>query len=164
MTDNKIPEIPIPDPARRGGRPPGAPNKVTVATRERIENEADPIAFLGTVMRGEAIKSAPAKEEGTQIAIFPTTDQRISAARVLADKLVPNAKARPITMEVPKFETAGDLVAALGSVIETMACGEITPDEAAIIAGVIEHKRRAIETVEIMARLDVLEAKQRAER
>jgi len=164
MTGNKISEVSTPDSARRSGRPPGAPNKVTVATRERIESEADPIAFLGAVMRGEAIKSAPAKEEGTQIEIYPTTDQRISAARVLADKLVPNAKTRSITMEVPKFEAAGDLVVALGSVIETMAAGDITPDEAAIIAGVIEHKRRAIETVEIMARLDALEAKQRAER
>ena len=38
-----------------------------------------------------------------------------------------------------------------------MASGEITPDEAETIAGVLEAKRRAIETVEIERRLQVLE-------
>jgi hypothetical protein len=38
-----------------------------------------------------------------------------------------------------------------------MARGEITPDEAATIAGVIELKRKSIETVEIERRLTELE-------
>ena len=40
-----------------------------------------------------------------------------------------------------------------------MAGGELTPDEAATIAGVIELKRRSIETVEIERRLATLEQK-----
>jgi hypothetical protein len=38
-----------------------------------------------------------------------------------------------------------------------MAEGEITPDEAATIAGVLESKRKAIETVELEARIARLE-------
>jgi hypothetical protein len=144
---------------RQGGRPPGTPNKVTVATRERIENEADPIGFLGAVMRGEPIKTAPLKDGSNQVDAFPTIDQRVSAARILADKLLPNAKSRPVAMDLPKVETPGDLVSALSAVIATMAEGQITPDEAAVIAGVIEQKRRVIETAELAARIEALEAR-----
>jgi hypothetical protein len=38
-----------------------------------------------------------------------------------------------------------------------MASGEMTPDEAAVIAGVMETKRRALETGELEQRLDQLE-------
>ena len=38
-----------------------------------------------------------------------------------------------------------------------MADGEISPDEAAVVAGVLEIKRRAIETVEIERRIAALE-------
>jgi len=38
-----------------------------------------------------------------------------------------------------------------------MARGEITPDDASTVAGVLEAKRRAIETVELEARLSELE-------
>jgi hypothetical protein len=41
----------------------------------------------------------------------------------------------------------------------TMADGEITPDEAATITGVLEAKRRAIETVELEKRIAALEGK-----
>jgi hypothetical protein len=38
-----------------------------------------------------------------------------------------------------------------------MAEGEITPDEAATIAGVLESKRKSIETMELGARIARLE-------
>ncbi len=38
-----------------------------------------------------------------------------------------------------------------------MATGELTPDEANAVAGVIEVKRRAIETIELEERLRKLE-------
>jgi hypothetical protein len=39
-----------------------------------------------------------------------------------------------------------------------MAAGEITPSEAAAVAGVVETYRRTIETTELDARLAALEA------
>ena len=41
--------------------------------------------------------------------------------------------------------------------VAAMADGEISPDEAAVVAGVLEIKRRAIETVEIERRIAALE-------
>jgi hypothetical protein len=46
---------------------------------------------------------------------------------------------------------------ALGAIAGAMAAGELTPDEAGAVAGVIEAKRRAIETVEHEERLQKLE-------
>jgi hypothetical protein len=50
-----------------------------------------------------------------------------------------------------------DVLKAQAVAIQAMAAGEITPDEAATIAGVLDAKRRAIETVELEARLVKLE-------
>ena len=46
--------------AKTGGRKRGVANKVTAATRERIEREADPIGLLARIVRGEAIEAAAA--------------------------------------------------------------------------------------------------------
>jgi hypothetical protein len=46
---------------------------------------------------------------------------------------------------------------ALGAVAGARAGGELTPDEANAVAGVIEFRRRAIETTEIELRLQKLE-------
>ena len=42
-------------------------------------------------------------------------------------------------------------------VLAAMARGEITPDDASTIASVLEARRRALETVELEKRLDILE-------
>ena len=59
--------------------------------------------------------------------------------------------------DLPAIEKPADLVAALGAVASAVACGAITPDEGQAVAAVLETKRRAIETVDILARLDALE-------
>ena len=45
----------------------------------------------------------------------------------------------------------------IGAIIKRIAGGELTPDEAASIAAVLETQRRAIELTEIEARLRALE-------
>jgi hypothetical protein len=61
--------------------------------------------------------------------------------------------------DLPAIETAADVANALGAIAGAMAAGELTPDEAGAVAGVIEAKRRAIETVEHEERLRKLERK-----
>ena len=45
----------------------------------------------------------------------------------------------------------------MSAIISQMAEGEITPDEAAVAASVIETKRKALETEELDRRLDAIE-------
>jgi hypothetical protein len=53
---------------------------------------------------------------------------------------------RPVRLRLPEIAGAQDVMKAQAATIEAMARGEITPDEAATIAGVLETKRKAIET------------------
>jgi hypothetical protein len=73
------------------------------------------------------------------------------------DRVVPVRKGRPVQLDLPTIESATDVLAALSLTVAAMAEGEITPDEAAVVAGVLETKRKAIETVELEARLTHLE-------
>lgn len=159
MSESKTADL-APKGIRYGGRGPGTPNKVTAATRERIESEADPIGFLASIMLGEPIKAAPVKDGESQVETYPTVDQRVSAARILADKLVPNAKSKPITLQLPTLSKAEDLPGAIAALLADLAAGRITPDDATTVAGILETSRRAIETVELERRLADLEARQ----
>jgi Family of unknown function (DUF5681) len=80
-----------------------------------------------------------------------------TAMRLCIERLAPVRKGRPITFDLPAIETAADVANALGAIAGAMAAGELTPDEAGAVAGVIEAKRRAIETVEHEERLQKLE-------
>ena len=53
--------------------------------------------------------------------------------------------------------TPDDVAKAQGTVIGAMAIGDITPEEANVVAEVLEAKRRSIETCELEARMTVLE-------
>ncbi|MFP6732272.1 MAG: hypothetical protein VB959_00345, partial [Rhodospirillales bacterium] len=81
----------------------------------------------------------------------------MAAIRLCLERILPTIKSRPIEIDLPPVETAEDITAAQGTVIAAMARGEITPDDASTVAGVLEAKRRAIETVELEARLSELE-------
>jgi hypothetical protein len=75
--------------------------------------------------------------------------------RLCVERLIPARK--PVVFDLPAIETPADVVNALGTIAGAMAGGELTPDEAGAVAGVIEAKRRAIETVEHEERLQKLE-------
>ena len=60
-------------------------------------------------------------------------------------------------LELPVIETASDIAAALGSVTDAVAAGEMSPEEGAAVAAILEVQRRAVETVELERRLTALE-------
>jgi len=143
--------------AKTGGRKPGTPNKATAATRARIETEADPIGFLTRIQQGEVIKAGAIKEGSEAVDVVPTLDQRMAAAFKLADKMVPNARSAHVSLKLPPIETPDDVLRAMAAVIQQVAAGQLRPDEAATIGGILESHRRAIETTDIERRLSALE-------
>jgi hypothetical protein len=149
----------MPGRQKTGGRKPGSPNKVTAETRERIETKADPIGFLKKIMDGEVVACAPMKEGTELVPVYPTLDQRMSAARILADKQVPNAKGRSVNLELPAVETADDIAKAMGAIVVALCKGQITPDEAELISRVLDRKRAAVDTVEVVRRLGEIETR-----
>ena len=62
-----------------------------------------------------------------------------------------------MTLDLPAVNPADDVCTAMSATISARADGDITPEEAAVVAGVLDTKRKAIETVEIERRLAALE-------
>jgi hypothetical protein len=81
----------------------------------------------------------------------------VTAMRLCLERVAPVRKGRTVQFDMPKVETSADIVAALQALLAAVSSGEVTPDEAVSLSAVLEVKRKAIETVEIEARLAKLE-------
>jgi hypothetical protein len=79
------------------------------------------------------------------------------AAALLLARTWPRRRGRPIQLDLPPVTDTGGLVAAQAVLVAVMAKGEISPDEAASVAGVLETQRRAIETNDHELRIQELE-------
>lgn len=138
------------------GRPKGA-SGITKAARERIATDCDPIGFLASVMRGEA--QTYSGERGEEMTHVPTMDQRLSAARTLSGKLVPDAKDRPISFDVGAIASPKDALNAMGRLVERMGSGDLTPTEARSVMDVVLIYLKAWEVEDLEKRIAALEAK-----
>ena len=76
------------------------------------------------------------------------------------DRIYPVRKGRLINLDLPKVESARDVLKAIGSTIYSVALGRIIPEEGSLVAGLLEAKRKAIETMDIEERLSRLESLQ----
>ena len=79
------------------------------------------------------------------------------AAEIVLQRIWPVRKGRPISMELPVITTAADVVTALGAVADAVTSGSITTEEGAAVAAILEVKRKAIDTVQLEARVKALE-------
>ena len=70
---------------------------------------------------------------------------------------MPVPRVRRLQLDLPAIDTAADVLAALTATLAAMAAGDLAPDEAATVAGVIEVKRRAVETVDLERRIVAIE-------
>jgi hypothetical protein len=84
----------------------------------------------------------------------------MTAARIVVDRIAPMRKGRPINLTLPNIESADDVAAAMAAIVNAMAEGNITPEEATAAASVLEVRRRAIETMEFDQRIRALEQKE----
>jgi hypothetical protein len=82
----------------------------------------------------------------------------VSAIRLVLERVAPLPRNRPIHFDMPAIKTSADLGGAMDAILHATADGQLAPDEAACIAGLIEIRRRTIETMEIERRLAALEA------
>jgi len=118
------------------GKSKGTLHRATRAAANLIEGEAEAI---------------------TRKAIDAALGGDMAAMRLCMDRISPPRKYRSIEIALPKVETAANVTTAHTVVIEAMARGDVTPDEASTIASVLEAKRRSIETCELEARMVALE-------
>ncbi len=78
---------------RSGGRKPGTANKASQLGRDFIIRKGAPIETLCKIAKGEKIQAADSESASKRSGIYPSIDQRLQAARILAAKVVPDQKA-----------------------------------------------------------------------
>ncbi len=85
---------------KSGGRKPGVPNKKNAITRDFIVKNGAPVATLCKIAKGEKLMAAAdSASASTRNAVYPTVDQRLAAARILAAKVVPDMKSIDMTAD-----------------------------------------------------------------
>ncbi|PYE98919.1 hypothetical protein C8J35_103520 [Rhizobium sp. PP-F2F-G38] len=133
--------------ARAGaGRKPGSLNRRTVEVLDRaLSRGLSPVEYMLNMMRDEAAKP----------------DDRAWAAEKAAPYVHPRPAPiqRPITIDLPTIDTADAIPAAISSVLAAVGRGDIAPGEAQSLVSIIDAQRKAIETGEIVRRLEALEAR-----
>lgn len=143
MTDRKVPPKAW-KPGQSGnpkGKPAGARNKATVAVLALMEQGAKEIT--------EAVVAAAKAGD-------------LTAARMILDRLTPIAKERPVSLALPDTDTAEGISAAQQAIVRAVASGDLLPGEGATLSGIVEARRKAIETLQLDQRITALEENQNA--
>jgi hypothetical protein len=122
------------------GNPKGTRNKASLLLDKMASGEAGAVlgALLEKAKRGD-----------------------VAAATTVLARLWPVQKGRSITLDLPRIVTAADVTIALETITMAIGSGEITPEEGAAVAGVLEQHRKAIETQALELRIARLEAQGR---
>ena len=118
------------------GKPKGARNHATRAVLDMLDGEAGALTrkAIDLAMQGDTV-----------------------ALRLCLERLAPPARDKPVRVDIPSLDGGNDAARALAAVVKAMAMGNITPGEAAAIAGVMETYRRTLETADLERRLVALE-------
>ncbi len=119
------------------GRPKGARNKATLALEALLDGEAEAL---------------------TRKAIDMALEGDTTAMRLVMDRIVPPRKDRPVLFPLPKLETPADAVKATAALVEAVASGDLTPSEADDLSRLVDRFVRAVETTDVLERLESLEA------
>ncbi len=119
------------------GRPTGSRNATTLAVEALLDGEAEAI---------------------TRRVVNAALDGDMVAIKLVMDRVAPARKSRAIQIDLPPASDACGLAQAQAAVVASVAGGEITPDEGMALSGLLEARRKALETEELAARLQRLEA------
>ena len=118
------------------GKPKGATNHAT-----RL--------VLGLMHEGAA--------EVTRVIIAAARAGDLSAAKIVLDRLAPPMRERPINIELPATASAQGCSEAQDAILQAVGAGDLLPGEGVALAGIVENRRRAIETVALDERITALE-------
>jgi hypothetical protein len=118
------------------GRQRGSRNKATLAVEALLDGEAEALT-----------------RKAVELALAGDT----TALRLCLDRLAPPRKGRPITLEVGDVTSLNDLSTVQGEVVAALARGELTPEEAADVASVVEKLGQAWERRDLEERIQALE-------
>lgn len=118
------------------GRPAGSRNKATLAIERLLEGESEAVV--------RKLSQLAKKGEST-------------AMRLFMERVCPVRRERPVNLDLPEIHTADDVAAAFRTVMQALAHGDVTTDQAERIIRFLEFGRKLIETQDLATRLAKVE-------
>lgn len=118
------------------GRPAGARHKATLAVEALLEGEAE-------ALTRKAIELALAGDG--------------PALRLCLERVAPVRKGRPVQLPLPAVKTLSDMADAQSAILAAMASGDVTTDEGADLAKVLEAVGASVARRDLEARIAKLE-------
>ena len=121
------------------GKKPGTRHKVTRAVEALLEGEHEAL---------------------TRTAIDKALEGDGVALRLCLDRIAPPRKDAPVSFELPPIRTAADTVTASAALLDAVAAGDVTPDEAGRVMALLTAHKGLVEAGDLEGRVAALEAKQ----
>jgi len=121
------------------GKPRGARHRTTLAVESLLDGEAEKLT-----------------RKAVEMALGGDT----VALRMCMDRISPPRKDRLAAFPLPTIVKAADAVRASAKIVAAVAVGELTPSEAAELAGVVAAHIRTLVAVEFEERLARLESRE----
>jgi hypothetical protein len=121
-----------------GGRTPGARNKATLAVEALLDGQHEAL---------------------TQAAIRKALEGDTAAIRLCLDRIAPPRKDAPVSFALPAIKSAADTVTASSALLEAVAAGDVTPDEAGRVMALLMAHKGLVEAGDLEARIAALEAR-----
>ncbi len=119
-----------------GGKTKGARHKATMAVETLLDGQVDQL---------------------TQKAVDAALGGDMTAMRLCLERICPPRKDRPILVDLPEMKGAEGASQVMAGILEAVAEGDITPDEARGLSSIVEVYRKTLETTELEMRLHALE-------
>ena len=118
------------------GKPRGTRHRTTRAVAEMLDGEAEAITrvCIDKALRGGDV-----------------------ALRLCMERLAPPTKDAPVKFTLAPVRSVEDMAKAGGDILAAVSAGEISPEEAVRVIGLLGRLRDLIELVDIEARLKALE-------
>jgi hypothetical protein len=118
------------------GRPRGSRNKATLALQTLFEDEAELIG---------------------RKAVELAKDGDMQAIKLVLERIMPARKDMPISFEMGRLERIEDIATAMQKIMQAVAGGELTPQEAQLIATLLEQQRKNITSASLEKKIDALQ-------
>jgi len=120
------------------GKPKGARNMTTRAVEALLEGQHEAL---------------------TQKAIEKALEGDGRALKLCLDRIAPPRRDGPVSFDLPPIRSAADTVAASSALLDAVAAGEVTPDEAGRVMALLSAHKALVEAGDLEARIAALEAK-----
>ena len=121
-----------------GGRTRGSRNATTLAVEALLQGE---------------------HEKLTRKAVNLALQGDTTALRLCLDRIAPPRRDAPVEFTMPKVHTMADAVEASAAVLNAVAEGEISPDEAGRVMALLTAHKNLVETGDLESRIAALEEK-----